>query len=141
MANNYCQTSSVLSIPKAKVIKAAELTEQFFENFSDPEYGYDEPDFQYELRGEDEDDPHFWFYSDESFNPDHLEKFVSFLLEQLELDTPFQCSWAYTCSKPRVDEFGGGGFLVRRGLPTEWVDSQAYFNQFLEKDEKQSIDG
>mgnify|MGYP003589551477 CR=1 FL=1 len=64
-----------------------------------------------------------WFHVEESGNTDHVEAIARALLEELEMDEPFVCSWAYTCSKPRIDEFGGGAMVVRRGHETIWVDA------------------
>ena len=29
----------------------------------------------------------------------------------------------YTCSKPVIGEFGGGAFVVQKGIDTAWMDA------------------
>jgi hypothetical protein len=70
---------------------------------------------------------------DESINPDHVEQIARALIEELELDKPFYCSWAYTCSKPRIDEFGGGAFAIVRGKQTYWIDAMGAVMDQVEK--------
>lgn len=66
-----------------------------------------------------------WICHDESMNTDHAEMLVKALVEELDLPGIFVCSWAYVCSKPRIDEFGGGAFAVQRGRDTIWIDAAA----------------
>lgn len=64
-----------------------------------------------------------WIRHEESINQEHVNALVNALVEELEIDDPVTVSWAYTCSKPRVGEFGGGAFVVVRGKGSAWVDA------------------
>jgi len=116
MANNYCQSSSMLPVPKGKLDKAREIVKRVIQELEDGEDGY---------CGclVDVEDAGVWFHTDESINTNHVEIIARQLIDELKLDTPFFCSWAYTCSKPRIDEFGGGAFVIKRGYATYWVDA------------------
>lgn len=128
MANNYCQSSSMMSIPKKKLKQAAEILLRVSKELEDnPEEGYCGVccDLDY-TRCE------IWFHGEESVNTDHLEKIARALVEELKLK-PFFCSWAYTCDKPRIDEFGGGAFAIVRGKRTIWCDAMNWVQEEVRK--------
>ena len=117
MANNYLEYSSFLNIPADKIERAREIVAREIAKLEDDdECGYCGTLAEVESDG-------VWFHVEESGNTDHVEAIARTLVEELELDEPFVCSWAYTCSSPRVDEFGGGAMVVRRGHETIWVDA------------------
>jgi len=123
MANNYCETSSFLKIPKDKFNKADAIVYRVTEEIEKTdECGCCEVDVEVRPDG-------VWFHNEESFNPEHVEEIARALIEELELDEPFYCSWAFTCSKPRIDEFGGGAFAIKRGYETYWVDAMSHVMQ------------
>ncbi len=118
MANNYCESSSKLVLPADKIEKAKEIVLRVEAEFEEnPNEGYFGALVAVKADG-------VWICHDESVNPDHVETLVGRLLEELEIDEPFVFSWAYTCSKPRPDEFGGGTCVVQRGQPSMWFDAQ-----------------
>jgi hypothetical protein len=120
MANNYCEGSSFLDIPEDKLEKAQEIIDRVEKELEeDDECGYCGCQAELEKGG-------VWFHGDESINPEHVAEIARALVEELELDKPFYCSWAYTCSKPRIDEFGGGAFVIVRGKQTYWVDAMSH---------------
>jgi len=117
MANNYCLSSSFMEIPPNKMVRVADILDRIFKEMEDA----DEDDcvgfnIVTEKTG-------IWFYHDESFTPEQCERIAKALIEELVLDKPFLCSWAYACSKPRIDGFGGGAFLVVKGQETYWCDA------------------
>jgi hypothetical protein len=118
MANNYCEGSSLLEIPEDKLEKAQVIIDRVVDELENDEEGDGYCGCLAELQTNG-----VWFHGDESMNPDHAEIIASALVEELELDGKFTCSWAYTCSKPRLDEFGGGAFCIERGKPTRWIDA------------------
>jgi len=122
MANNYCQFSAALVVPKGRGKRAESIAARVAE-----ELEKDEAEgccgTGWSLEDEGSDSPHIWFRSDESGTPEHAEKIAKAILEELELDGAFVLSWAFTCSKLRLDEFGGGACVVRRGMETVWVDA------------------
>jgi hypothetical protein len=67
-----------------------------------------------------------WIYGEESFDVDQAACLAQMLVDELEIDEPFVFSWVYTCSYMRLDEFGGGACLVRRGLPCKMIDASHY---------------
>ena len=117
MANNYLEFSAFLEIPADKIEKAREIVARETARLeAEDEWGYCGTCAEVEPTG-------VWFHAEESGNTDHVETIARALVEELEIDEPFACSWAYTCSSPRVDEFGGGAMVIRWGHETVWVDA------------------
>lgn len=119
MAQNYCESSSLIKIPNDKFNEAIDIVSRIDTDLEESEDGYVGYEAEVESDG-------IWIYhKDEgNFNPDHAEKLVRALVEDLQLSDTIVCSWSYTCSKPRVDEFGGGAFAVKRGKLTFWIDAR-----------------
>ena len=123
MANNYTDSSSWLDLPIDKLEDARQIilrvTQELEQDDSQGNYCGCAADI--ENHGEKFG---VWFHGDESLNPEHVEKFARALVEELDLRGPFYCTWANTCSKPRIDEFGGGAFVLAKGVPTIWCDAR-----------------
>jgi len=127
MANNYTETSTLLALEKEQHEKAKEIIAREIKAFEDDEdEGYCGIEAELEQDG-------VWFHQDESANVQHLETIARALIEELEIDEPFFCAWAYTCSKPRLDEFGGGAFCIKRGQETYWVDAMSHVEEWASK--------
>lgn len=131
MANNYQESSSFLSVPKEKLPEAKEIIDRIVAELENSE---DEPcGCSADVEGLAGNIPcGVWFHGDESINVEHVAMIARELVECLELNEPFFCSWAYTCSKPRIDEFGGGAFVIKRGYETYWCDARNHVEQQLE---------
>jgi len=74
-----------------------------------------------------------WFYGEEWFDQESLIQIAQALLDELEIDRPFYFSWAHTCTKMRIDEFGGGAGVVRRGEEPYTVDAMLEVMGFVER--------
>jgi hypothetical protein len=55
---------------------------------------------------------HLWVYAEESGNPDNVAWLVQKFLKKFRPQECWSLSYAATCSKPRVNEFGGGAVFV-----------------------------
>lgn len=115
MANNYLESSSMIEIPEEQREAAGKILEEVERELEESEEGHAGFTAELEPGG-------MWIYGDESINIEHTEILVCRLVDELDLK-PVTVSWAYTCSKPRIDEFGGGAFVVRKGQDTIWVDA------------------
>lgn len=125
MADNYCQSSSQLNIPEDKIGRAQEIVDRAVKRIEE------ESEEEYcgcQVKVEEDG---VWFHADESINLEHVEIIAKALVNELEIDAPFYCSWAFTCSKPRIDEFGGGAFVVKRGYKTSWVDAMSHVQDMV----------
>jgi hypothetical protein len=125
MPDYYCQSSSFLKIPPEKLDKAKRILD-ILETQAKDELCY--PGYAYEIEKDG-----VWIYSEKEFNPHDAERAIRRLVDELELDEPFVCLWSYSCSKMKVDEFGGGAFVVKRGYKTFWIDAYNAAKEAIEK--------
>lgn len=116
MANNYCLSSSFIPVEKDKIERAKQIVLRVSSKLETSEDGYVGYEAEVEEKG-------VWVYSDEYLTLEHVVELVQDLVEELDLPGIHVVSWAYTCSKPRIDEFGGGAFAVQKGKETVWVDA------------------
>ena len=129
MANNYCISSSKLMCPEHENKKVQAIVDRVVKEIEEGKH--DDWDFC-GVDASVEDDG-VWFSADESVNLEHMELIARALIEELEIDEPFYASWAYTCSKPRIDEFGGGAMVIKRGYETYWVDAMSNARTTVER--------
>jgi len=129
MANNYTQSSSFITVPADKLTQAkciAERIEEELENSEDEYAG-----FNWKV-----EDTGIWIADNgESCDPEHINMLVCALVEELQLEGVFTVSWAYICSKPRIDEFGGGAFAVTLAdgkAVNFWCDAKSSVEQRAE---------
>ena len=87
--------------------------------------------FQWSIDSEDRDrtNPFLWIYAEEGGTPELAAVFVQKFL-RLHRPTKFVTfSWADTCSKLRLDEFGGGAWVIHAKWATcqttyGWINTQ-----------------
>jgi len=124
MANNYCQSSTFIKIPNEKLAEAQKIVDRFEKRVDKRDDTWLGFDATCEKDG-------VWINGEESFNPDMAEMLIRELVETLDLPGVYICSWAYTCSKQRVNEFGGGAFGVQKSTKTVWIDAVQEVTQIL----------
>ena len=94
----------------------------------DDESGWgDEPEFSYEFSLHEPQGQwgrHLWIYSQEYGNVDQVAQLVQKFLRQFRPHDCWSLTYAATCSKPRVSEFGGGAVLVTAER-IRWHDASA----------------
>lgn len=139
MANYYTELSFVVRIGSEA---RAEWAKQIFDEFEGgmyPEY-LDDPDWPDTgclAKVETAKDPQvpaaLWIRSDESAQINNLVSFLLVLVDTLQIDEPIGVEWASTCSKPRLDGFGGGAFVVKRGCEPRFMNSGLWLDQALEE--------
>ncbi len=118
MANSYLQYSVEIKLPQGKTARAKEIIKSEINKPITEESGWESFEDEWEISGNS-----LYFWAEENGNTDALEAIVRLLVEALDLRDPVIVSWAYTCSKPRPDEFGGGAFAVAKGKKTIWIDA------------------
>lgn len=116
MANNYVQTSCLLKVPAEKLEQARTVVTKCLQEIENDEDNYTGFDISFEDDG-------IWFNGEECANADGIAFIAQSVLDELEINEPFVFSWAYTCSKPRLDEFGGGACALKRGQEPFFVDA------------------
>ena len=53
-----------------------------------------------------------WIYDDDTGDPDHVLAFVSTLGPMLGITGLWGFEWSHTCSRPRLEAFGGGALVI-----------------------------
>jgi hypothetical protein len=101
-------------------------------NDYDPDYGGD-VGFDYSFSEEVDENwgQHLWIHSEEHGYVDRVAHLVQKFLRMFRPDACWSLTYAGTCSKPRVGDFGGGAVFVTAA-------DIKYFNtwEFVEKEEK-----
>ena len=116
MANNYCLSSSFIPVEEDKIERAKQIVLRAITKLENSEDGFVGYEAEVEEKG-------VWIHSDEYLTPEHAVELVQDLVEELDLPGIHVVSWAYTCSKPRIDEFGGGAFAVQKGKDVVRIDA------------------
>ena len=116
MANNYVSGSCILEFPADKAERAMEVAKRVIYEIEEDQDHVIEVEVEFSDKG-------IWFHEMETFNPDTVAAIASAVIDDLELDDVFVFSWSYSCSKARVDEFGGGACAIAKGYPTLWIDA------------------
>ncbi len=123
MPDNYRISSSFVRIPESKLEQAEQIVDRVLIeideiNREDNNLEWFSIDRCISETGHkvghtyDPNETGLWIYSDEYFNTTCAEKLIKCLVEELDLPGMHMVSWAYTCSKLIIGEFGGGAFCV-----------------------------
>lgn len=70
----------------------------------------------------------FWVHSDEYGNLNNLVAVVEALINKFRKDYIFTLTFAETCSRPRVSQFGGGAVVVT-AAETYWFSTYSWVEQ------------
>ena len=88
---------------------------RFLRDKGDHDPTWDALGFEYSFH----DDPgkggwgrHLWLYAEEGGNPDNVAHLVQKFLKKFRPNQCWSLTYATTCSKPRVGEFGGGAIFI-----------------------------
>ena len=120
MADYYTYFSAMFDLP----IQHKELVDQLLENKLDP---FEVIDWE----SADEITPGFcykweldhgrqlaclWIYAEEGDdNVTNVATFVCYIQKRFQLEEPWGMEWSNSCSKPRLDAFGGGAVVCHLG--------------------------
>lgn len=146
MANNYLQYSTQYNFPREVskeesnkiLLKLMEVGSEVYATNSlgstvEDEFGDTPLDERYVGTSFDIETEGVWFYAEEGGEPDVVVAMIQALQDYFEDDRKHVFSWAYTCSKMRVDEFGGGAAGIVRGKEPLVIDAGFYVSNELDK--------
>lgn len=68
------------------------------------------------------DEDGLWIYAEESGTPEHVVPLVQAYLSRFDPEGYIGFEWADWCSKPRLDEFGGGSVFIT-ATEARWMHS------------------
>ena len=131
MSDHYVHSSNVLLIPASKVDEAQKIIDSAIIELKKLE-GIDDDDIvdvDVEILEEGDGTPvgspnrAVWIYGERMFSPNQAAFIVQKLMDGLNIDGRFVCSYCWRCDKPEVGQFGGGAFVAQKGKPTVFVDA------------------
>jgi hypothetical protein len=107
-------------------------------DFTGPRFLRDNPDFdcRYDVLGfefaffaEEDASRYLWLHADTYGNPEHVAWLIHKFLKRFRPDQCWSLTYANTCSKPRVGEFGGGAVFVtateiKQQTTDDWIQPQ-----------------
>ena len=125
MANYYTQFSCELDLKATTNISRAKEIYSDLVNSADPTPNYGSLNVRFE-----DDNTCVWIYSDESGDINAVVGFVNHCAKEFSLTGLWGFQYANTCSKPRLDDFGGGAVLI--DLATQAVVSSIDTSKWLE---------
>jgi len=70
------------------------------------------PGFEWQVKGAEECS--LWMHCDEGFQESCLIAFIQAYFRKFDPEGVFKASMAHTCSKPRLNEFGGGWLVITK---------------------------
>jgi len=142
MANNYLQFSEVIQLKSEAekewvewylgIIPGSDESDAF-EKLSDQSeyerqlerYNLQTDDLSLNFQWNTGEENDLWIYADESGDVDNVALFVQDYLRKFAPDESFGITYASTCSKMRVGEFGGGAAFVTSD-EIDWVDAGSW---------------
>ena len=134
MANNYDQFSEMIHVPEDKKHAVIEFLAQWETDINDGQFdffGGIDVTFPYE----DDGKTYLWLRAEESYMDEELEYIVQGTLKAIDSDLPVTVSCAYTCSKMRPGEFGGGVYAIWKDR-VEYADGWTVINKLIKEDEE-----
>lgn len=128
MADYFTQFSCALDMGTAtNAARAIAMLDAMREKDDDPPYGFDA-----EIAP---DDPGKIYMTDggDQGDPEHVIRFVLACAAAFDLRGRWGFSWSLSCSKPRLDGFGGGAQLIdltaRKSI--DWIDCEHWLTAVL----------
>ena len=129
MADHYTHFSCILDVGSAEnAARAEEIRDELAAELYREEGGY--PGFQMQVDHEYSPGA-LWIYSDDCGEPEHVIAFVRRCAEALDLQGVWGFTWCLSCSRPRVDSFGGGAHVIDLGQrkTIAWVDCNDFVSE------------
>ena len=110
---------------------------RFLRDYEDEDDDYCHPGFDWELRpkGHKDEKQFLWLYAEESGSPARLAHLIQGFLRRFDLQGCWSITYAATCSKPRLSEFGGGAVFVTADA-IEWMDTYSWVDDRIEAHEQ-----
>jgi hypothetical protein len=135
MADTYLQFSERLELTTAaeagwlrRQLEEDPVTgrRQFLLDYPDPEEA-DSCGFEYEFC-EDPSGRYLWIYAEDSGNVELVAHLLQKFIKRFRPDQCWSLTYATTCSKPRVSEFGGGAVFITAD-EIRWQDAYEFVEQ------------
>jgi hypothetical protein len=134
MADNYILSSFQFELENEKEIAwwkkegEREVPDDMWSDEVDPRISLD-----WELcSNEHREDSAVWFHHDESIDVENAAEVIARFLKECECTRSIAFTWAETCSKARLEEFGGGACFITAEGP-QWLNTHMWVNEKADK--------
>lgn len=134
MADYYAHFSCILDVRTPEnAARAIELYEEFS--------GDDAADMPlrdgFDLAIQGEAGTQLWMADASGGDPECVIRFVRLCAAEFGLTGSWGFAWTYTCSKPRLDGFGGGAHVLDLGTGQNlaWTDTNSWLPMALDGDD------
>ena len=131
MADYHTQFSCILDVGSAENAARADMIRGEFAAELDRHEG---ENLGFDMGIDHETGPGaLWIHSDEYGNPEHVISFVLRCAGELGLVGRWGFAWSYTCSKPRIDAFGGAAYVLKltTGETVSYVDCTEFVSEHI----------
>jgi len=118
MANNHTQFSEVIPCETKEQMQWLEEMLATAVRIDDEEEGYPVCDLGRKADG-------IWVHSSDWGDLEALVGVVCAFQQRFQITEPWSLTWADTCSRPRIGEFGGGAVVVCKG-EAEWLHTWSW---------------
>ena len=132
MADHFTQFSCMFNVGTTE---NAAHAEQIRRRHADALEEQEGPDLGFDMEPDPDCGPGaLWISSDGYGEPEHVIAFVLACAEAFNLTGRWGFTWALTCSKPRLDGFGGGAQLIDLGAHKSlaWLDCDHWLSGALD---------
>lgn len=141
MADYYTNFSCLLDAgPPENACKAMEL----FHGLRAEEADADDPEFSgFDLVQQDgPGGSQLWLHDDDQGDVEGVINFVLRLAEELSLTGLWGFDFAHTCSRPRVEAFGGGAHVIDLGACKSlgWISTHEWLNAVLNGEDIDAVE-
>ena len=131
MADYSTQFSCLLHVGTAENAAAAEMIRGEFAAELDRHEGVS---LGFDMEVDHESGPGaLWIHSDDYDDPEHVIRFVLLCADAFAMTGTWGFSWSYTCSRPRLDAFGGGAHVLdlRTGETIADIDCASFIAEHI----------
>jgi hypothetical protein len=135
MANYRTQFSCLFDVGSAENVAHAEAIRAALRDDLDRLHG---EDIGFAMEPHPEEGPSvLWIHAEECGEPEHVLAFVRRCSGAFGLEGRWGFCWALTCSKPRLDGFGGGAHVLdlATGTTVAWIDCSEWLAERLLENE------
>ncbi len=141
MADYFTHFSCVLDVGTAnKAIAALDL----FQRLREEEEDADDPEFSgFALSRQDGPGSSvLWYHDDGQGDVEGVIRFVLRLAEELDLTGLWGFDFAHTCSRPRLEAFGGGAHVIDLGARKSngWISTHEWLTAALNGDDIDAVE-
>ena len=122
MADYYTQFSCIFDVGTAENVAAALAIRDQLADRLDEEEGVS---LGFDVQADRDEAPGaLWVHSDGDGDPEHVIEFVKLCAEAFDMQGFWGFVWSLSCSRPRLDAFGGGAQVIDLGKreSRDWMD-------------------